>query len=69
MFWDWHPTVCSNYIDAINGKKRGEDETCTYPTKIAFSAAKKSMKYKVASTENAMEYGFRGLLFSVAEDE
>jgi len=27
------------------------------------------MKYKVASTENAMEYGFRGLLFSVAGDE
>ncbi|KAI6676994.1 hypothetical protein NL676_037790 [Syzygium grande] len=37
-----------------------KEKYITHPTKIALSDAKKSMKYKVASTENAMEYGFRG---------
>ena len=32
-----------------------------YPTRITFSAAKTSIKYRDASAENIIEYGFRGL--------
>lgn len=36
-------------------------ESTTYPTRMALSAAKKSMKYIVANAENIIEYGFKGL--------
>ena len=41
----------------------------TYPTRIVFSAAKKSMKNNVARTKNIMEYGFKGLVPSLPGDE
>lgn len=38
-----------------------KDARKTYPTRMAFSAAKKLMKCRVAKTENIIEYGFKGL--------
>ena len=44
------------------------DKIFTYPTRIALSAVNRLLKYKVASTENAIEYGFKGLVSSVPEE-
>lgn len=44
-------------------------QIATYPTKMAFSAFKKSMKYRVANTENIVEYGFKVLVSWLTGDE